>query len=173
MIFKISPLELFYETCYSCENYKIVKKFLKNNKVTDEVREICLKCFLGEYSNYEPRGKHKTQLSDKVLLKESKDFKNGDRVIIGIDKHPRYLRYAVVDKIGIDHEASIIRENDGEELIINFFNAIKVSDDGLTDRQRLLKLYHKYFPGKWTEEQDFKYNLMLDECLFKKMKGES
>ena len=173
MIFKISPLELFYKTCYSCVNYKIVKKFLKNKKVTDEVREICLKCFLGEYSNYEPNSKYKTHLSDNVLLKESKDFKKGDRIIIGIDKHPRYLRYAVVDKIGIDHEASVIRKNDGEELIVNFFNAMKVMDDGLTDRQRLFKLFHKYFPGKWTEEQDFKYNLMLDECLFIKKKDES
>lgn len=168
MIFKISPLELFVETCFTCRYYKIAKKYLKNQKLTDEVKEICFKCFLGDYSNYRADIKHKRALSDRAYLEESIDYKVGDRILIGVGQHPRYLRYAVIDRLGIDFDASVIREKDGVELVVDLLKTIKVRDDGLDDRERLLKLYHKFFPGKWKEDQDLKYNLWIDECLSKK-----
>jgi hypothetical protein len=173
MIFKISPLELFIETCFTCRHYKIAKKYLKNQKLTDEVQEICFKCFLGDYSNYRSDIKHKRTLSERVYLKESLDYKAGDRIIIGVGQHPRYLRYAVIDRLGIEYDASVIREIDGVDLVVNLLKTIKVRDDGLDDRERLLKLYNKYFPGKWKEDQDFKYNLWIDECLSKKNNNEN
>lgn len=173
MIFKISPLKLFFETCFTCRNYKIAKKYLKNQKQTEEVQEICFKCFLGDYSNYRADSKLNKTLSEGVFLKESLDYKAGDRIIIGVGQHPRYLRYAVIDRLGIDYDASVIREKDGAELVVNLLKTIKVRDDGLDDRERLLNLYHKSFPGKWKEDQNFKYNLWIDECLSNRKANET
>ena len=173
MIFKISPLELFIETCFSCRYYKIANKYLKNQKLTDEVQEICFKCFLGDYSNYRSDIEHKRTLSERAYHKESLDYKAGDRIIIGVGQNPRYLRYAVIDRLGIEYDASVIREIDGVELVADLLRTIKVRNDGLNDRERLLKLYHKYFPGRWIEDQNYKYNLWIDECLSKKNNNEN
>ena len=163
MIYNISPMELFLDTCYSCKNYKQAKKFIRTKTTFPKVH-ICFKCRLGEYSNFSPSGKFSTQISEKTMLKQPlEEFEEGNRVIyFSLSK----LRgYAKLTMLLPGTEAIIKMEKTGKEEVVDLFDLIKVENDGLSDRQRLIKLYRGIFNYKWSKERWEKIKTYIDFIL--------
>ena len=56
-------------------------------------------------------------------------------------------------------------EKTGKEEVVDLFDLIKVENDGLSDRQRLIKLYRGIFNYKWSKERWEKIKTRIDLIL--------